>query len=560
VYNLAGGIHLFRKGKLAVRFRRISILLFTVAFIIIAAVMIYAFNAIAVQITEDYAERYAATSAEALSAHIAREISVITIAAQSEDVIAWMKDEFNEEKKSHAFIVLSSIVSQLYSYNLYIGVADSLNEYRVEAGGTVNDISPVAVLNAEEPADDWFFDTIHSEMDFLISVNIDHIMQRKRVWLDYKISYNSIPLGVICTGLEFSHVVGELFSKYESSDMRGLIIDKNGIVYMDSSLMKDNEFLHSEYTITFEEVFSDPVMIDAIKTHHEEMDGYWRSGRDPVLTRLPSGQFQFMTIVPIGLTEWSVVILSQSSSLRDTMFFLPVMITVLILLIAFAILSSITGYRILFKPLQKLDDSLIHLNEHSPEGIYGAERDDELGHLSNTIQDLFNKANLDPLTGLYNRRFMDSSMERIMGLLSRSDGSLSVLMLDIDFFKRYNDTYGHDEGDKCLQAVAHTISHSALRVNDLVIRYGGEEFTVILPNTEIEGARYFAEKLLQNIQDLKISHEKNDASEFVSVSIGVTTGKVNVHHDISMYLKKADEALYVSKETGRNKYTYIDFE
>jgi len=236
------------------------------------------------------------------------------------------------------------------------------------------------------------------------------------------------------------------------------------------------------------------------------------------------------------------------------------MITVFALLIAFAVTSSIAGYRILFKPLQKLDDSLIKLNEHGSESVFGAEREDELGHLSNTIQDLFNKANVDPLTGLYNRRYMDSSVERIMGLLSRSEGMLSALMLDIDFFKRYNDTYGHEEGDKCLHSVAHALAYTVSRVNDIVVRYGGEEFAIILPNTDSAGARTFADKLLHNVRELNIPHEKNDAAPCITVSIGVTTGKVDYKQDLSMYLKKADEALYKSKETGRNKYTYLDFE
>jgi len=559
VMKQAGGITLFRKGRMADRFRRISILFFTIAFIVMATVMFYAFNVLTMNNSAEYTKRYAASSAEVLSAHIAKEIDVISIAAKSDDVMTWLADEFNEEKKEHAFIVLSSIVSQLYSYNLYIGIASSLNEYRVESGATAADIKPVAVLNANEPADVWFFNTVTSEKDYLISVNIDHLMQRKRVWLDYRIEHDGITLGVICTGLEFSHVAGELFSKYESNNMRGLIINKSGDIYMDSSLMKDNEFLHGEYIEAFGEVFSDPVMIDAVKTHQKEMDGYWRSSGDPELIRLSSGEHRFMTIAPIGLTDWSVIILSRSTTLSDTMYFLPVMIIVLILLVAFAILSSVTSYHILFKPLRKLEDSLSQLNEHSADGIYGAERDDELGHLSNTIQDLFNKANIDPLTGLYNRRFMDSNMERVMRLLSRSDGILSVLMLDIDFFKRFNDTYGHDEGDRCLQAVSNALSHSVLRVNDLVVRYGGEEFTVILPNTDKDGACFFAEKLLHSIRDLKILHEKNDAADFVTISIGVTTGKVGFNHDLSMFLKQADTALYTSKETGRNKYSYVDF-
>jgi len=555
----AGGRALFKKGKISVKFRKISISLFVVAFIIMAVVMFFAFDNVTMQISSDYAERYTASSADALSAHIMKEIGLLSIAAQSEDVMAWLADEFDEEKKVHAFDMLSSIISQLYSYNLYIGVASSLNEYRTEIIETSGTIRPFATLRADEPADAWFFDTINSDQDYIITVNMDREMRRKRVWLDYRIERNGTPLGVICTGLEFSHIVGELFSQYESNNMRGLIVDHNGTIFMDSSLMEDNEFLHDVYTSTLSDEFTDPVMINAVEAQLKGTDGFWNEIGETSVTRLNTGQFRFMTIAPIRHTEWSIIILSNTTTLFNTTYFVPVMITVLTLLIAFAVASSIASYRILFKPLQKLDDSLLQLNEHSADDIFGAERDVVLGHLSNSILDLFNIANVDPLTGLYNRRFMDSSMERVMGLLSRSEGLLSALMLDIDFFKRFNDTYGHDAGDKCLQAVAHALSYSVSRVNDIVVRYGGEEFAIILPNTDSEGARAFADKLLKSIRDLKIPHEKNEAAEYVTLSIGVTTGNVEYKQDLDMYLKRADEALYTSKESGRNKYTYLDF-
>jgi len=524
-----------------------------------ATVMFVAFNSVSTQISAEHAERYAASSAEALSAHLSKEIGLLSLAAGSEDVLLWFADELSDEKNARAYDVLAGVISHLYSYNLYVGVKSSFTEYRVELDQASGAIHSVAQLSPDEPMDDWFFDTIASGKPYIMTVNIDHIMQRKRVWLNYKVVNDGEPVGVICTGLEFSHIVGEIFSQYGQNNMRGLIIDNAGAIHMDSSLMEDNDFLFSEYLTTIRQAFSDNKMIEAVETHLDRTGGYWEGPVDPVVVNLSSGQYRFMTVAPIRYTDWSIIILSDTTTLFDMTYFVPIMITVLALLIAFAVLSSIATYRILFRPLSKLDDSLAHLNEHSADDVFGAERDDELGHLSNTIHDLFNKANIDPLTGLYNRRFMDSSMERIMGLLSRSKGQLSVLMLDIDFFKRYNDTYGHDAGDKCLQAVAHALSYSVSRVNDIVVRYGGEEFAIILPNTDSEGARVFAEKLIQNVRKLNLPHEKNEAADYVTISVGAATGTVDYQQDLGMYLRRADEALYSSKENGRDRYTYLDF-
>jgi len=165
----------------------------------------------------------------------------------------------------------------------------------------------------------------------------------------------------------------------------------------------------------------------------------------------------------------------------------------------------------------------------------------------------------DPLTGIYNRRYFDENMKRIIRLLSRSGGLLSILMIDIDFFKRYNDTYGHIEGDKCLKVVAKTLSQSVTRADDFVVRYGGEEFVIVLPNTDERGVQVVANKLLNNIRSCNIPHKQNDAADCLSISIGATTSKVTHTHSADDFVKKADELLYKSKQSGRNKFSFERF-
>jgi len=165
-------------------------------------------------------------------------------------------------------------------------------------------------------------------------------------------------------------------------------------------------------------------------------------------------------------------------------------------------------------------------------------------------------AEYDMLTGIYNRRFFDKNMKRIIRSLSRSGNLLSMLMIDIDFFKRFNDTYGHVEGDNCLKIVAQTLFNSITRADDFVARYGGEEFVIVLPNTDKHGAHIVAEKLLDNIRNCNINHEKNDAAKRLTISIGATTGKVLHTHNTDDFVKKADEMLYKAKQNGRNKYFF----
>jgi diguanylate cyclase (GGDEF)-like protein len=171
---------------------------------------------------------------------------------------------------------------------------------------------------------------------------------------------------------------------------------------------------------------------------------------------------------------------------------------------------------------------------------------------------LDDKVHFDALTGIYNRRFMDDNLKRVIKSLSRNNGILSVMMLDIDFFKKYNDTYGHSTGDLCLQTVAKTLYETA-RADDCVVRYGGEEFVALLPNTDEMGAGIMAIRLLNNVRSLHIPHVSSEIADYVTISIGATTVKVRQNHQYMNYIERADEALYMSKDAGRDRYTYLEY-
>lgn len=166
----------------------------------------------------------------------------------------------------------------------------------------------------------------------------------------------------------------------------------------------------------------------------------------------------------------------------------------------------------------------------------------------------------DVLTGIYNRRFMDETLGETIQSLSRSESLLSVFMIDIDFFKRYNDTYGHGAGDTCLKAVADALTISLRRSDDFIARYGGEEFAIVLPHTDETGAHLIAVRLLETVRELNIPHADSDAADYVTISIGVTTGRASHTQEGKDYLDRADEALYMSKRSGRDRYTFLALE
>lgn len=180
------------------------------------------------------------------------------------------------------------------------------------------------------------------------------------------------------------------------------------------------------------------------------------------------------------------------------------------------------------------------------------------GELNTSKLDLLDKIQYDELTGVYSRGFMEENMKHVIESDLYSGDKLSVFMIDIDFFKKYNDTYGHLQGDECLKQVAHILSDSIKQKDDFIARYGGEEFVVILPHTNENGARKIAGRMLKNIANYGIPHKRNRVANCVTISIGVTTGNVQCSQKYEDYLEQSDKALYMSKQNGRNQYTFLD--
>lgn len=159
----------------------------------------------------------------------------------------------------------------------------------------------------------------------------------------------------------------------------------------------------------------------------------------------------------------------------------------------------------------------------------------------------------DGLTGIANRRSFDETMEKEYRRAKRTPSPLSLIMIDIDYFKPYNDLYGHQRGDQCLIDVAAALTEVLQRPSDLVARYGGEEFAIILPETNAEGAVKIGEALRSKIEKLGIEHGYSNTSKYVTVSVGVATQIPEPQTEISELIGAADRALYDAKRAGRNR-------
>lgn len=185
--------------------------------------------------------------------------------------------------------------------------------------------------------------------------------------------------------------------------------------------------------------------------------------------------------------------------------------------------------------------------------VWVGKRNRELKELELANKQLRLLSTLDGLTGIANRRHFEQSLTQEWKRCLRDKISLSLAIIDVDFFKKYNDTYGHQAGDECLRKVSDTIASRIRRPGDSLARYGGEEFVILLYNTEIMGAFMVCEDIRQQIENLKISNGTSNVNPYVTVSIGIASVIPSESTNTYDFVKKADIALYNAKRNGRNQ-------
>lgn len=176
--------------------------------------------------------------------------------------------------------------------------------------------------------------------------------------------------------------------------------------------------------------------------------------------------------------------------------------------------------------------------------------------LEQVNQELEYLAHRDGLTKVANRRFFDSVLEQEWLRMKRENTCLSLVLCDVDFFKKYNDFYGHLKGDDCLIKIAQCLTKSARRPGDLVARYGGEEFAIILPNTNPTGASEVVRSVQKEIAYLQIPHQTSEINQYITLSLGISSAMATNLGSTKSLVNAADLALYEAKQLGRNKFCY----
>jgi diguanylate cyclase (GGDEF)-like protein/PAS domain S-box-containing protein len=212
-------------------------------------------------------------------------------------------------------------------------------------------------------------------------------------------------------------------------------------------------------------------------------------------------------------------------------------------------------FQVTFTPLSSLDMSTIGMVA-TWENITERKHSEEILRKAN--RELERLATEDGLTKLSNRRRFDEYLEREWLRQTRNKKPISLILFDVDFFKNYNDLYGHQAGDLCLMTVAESIRKKAARSGDLSARYGGEEFVVVMPGTDNSGAWHVAENIRQELESRQITHGRSTVAPYVTVSCGLATILPSVDIEPKALIQMADQALYRAKQAGRNRAVIYD--
>jgi diguanylate cyclase (GGDEF)-like protein len=561
----------YQRKRIAAQVQKIHILILALILVLVSAATAIIVNAITSSVSENIADFYSSEAIGKFNSYVNQELVLVEKASRSSNIIDWFSDEGNTAKKTIAYKEMIDYIAILKDVKLYIGVHKSLDEYFISGLTTLSDnFLPIGRLDPSETVNDWYFECVKSGYDHVFNVDIDKATEMQHVWINHKVKEDDILVGVLCFGLPYDEMAKEVFARYDNKKVKGYIIDKHGVIQMDSAhsgIYYQGE--NADQKSRIHTLNKDPLFHSAIDVYLDEIDGYLGLPTETKVIKLGKGSKSYISIVPIAHTDWSVVTFFSNDSLFTITNLLPLLIAVLSAFLVYVVFDTICMQHYVFKPLNNLTKSLTASNFYISD-IFGCDRDDEIGVLAQTIQKMRDRLStynaellraarererlirIDQLTDIPNRRSFDERLPLEWGRAIRVKTPISILILDLDHFKDYNDTYGHLQGDRALQTIAKMFMQELKRSGDIVARWGGEEFAVLLSNTDFEGAVEVAERIREKVAVLPISHVDGSSSK-MTVSIGVNSMIPTINYLLEDFIHNADMALYNAKREGRNR-------
>jgi signal transduction histidine kinase/DNA-binding response OmpR family regulator len=373
---------LFKKIRLVTHVRNINILLLALVIIVISVMTAFFVNGITRDASKELALFYSKEAVEKFNAYISRDLALVQKVSRSNAVTSWFSDEGNQEKRLTAYNEMMDYVDLLQSVELYFGIYESLNEFSIFSGATLDEFVHYDRLSPDNPDNAWYYECMESENDYVLNIDIDKYSNRWRLWINHKVFDGSDFVGIFCSGLRIETVLSDMYGQYDVKNVKGYIIDKYGSIQMDSS----HYDLHTEENdLHIHTASADPVFTGTIDSYLEKIDGYFDKQMQPEVFELPSGPYGYVSIAPIYGTDWSAVTFFNTGSLFGIAKLFPLLIVMLSAFVFYAIAGSLLMYRLVFVPLNQLTKSILK-TKSGKMTIFGYNRNDEIGDLAKTVQ------------------------------------------------------------------------------------------------------------------------------------------------------------------------------
>jgi len=508
-----------------------SSILFLLIFVLGGAVFIFLMGRILHDNAVDELMQVVEIEKLKLESYVNNEVAIVWRMAASPLIQQYFLNPDNEEA---AIIALEEIEGyrMILAPNSIFWVNDKDKKFYMDGGYAYT-------VDTDDPDHYWYNMTMYETQVYNFNINYNPSLKVTNLWINAPVfDREHKPLGILGIGINLSDFINTINTSYYGPaelhffNALGEITGARDIELVANKIMLDTELGQT----------GSEILARAVSLKDGEIKCFETKDR--------KGMTALCRIPALGWYISAVYHFTAKRSLQTGMAFLfGVMMAVIFSI--FVIINIFVS--ILLYPLNRLTKTLRQIScewDLKPQGEENQKDEVE------TLGEFLNMTIIDQLTGIYNRRFLNGNLKKIIRSLSRSGGRLSLLLVDIDYFKKYNDTYGHDMGDICLRTVANALAGCITREEDFIVRYGGEEFAVILPNTGEDGADFIAERMLKVIHECNMPHEKSDVADFVTVSIGGMSCVVKYSHNERDFIKRADEALYKSKQEGRNRYTF----
>jgi len=324
-------------SKITAHARNANIILFIFMLILLMGVTSAVVTGLTGTASENLARFYSIEAVNKFALYISEDLALVRKVSRSAAVTSWFADEDNQEKRLAAYQEMMDYAGILHSAELYFGILRSLNEFSVESGATLEDFVPYDQLDPDIIDNIWFFETVAMENDYNLNIDIDKFSQRWRLWINHKVVYNGEVVGVFCSGLRIDTILTEMFEHYDEGNVRGFVIDRNGIIQFDSADY-DFHLVDAEYSIL--EKNHDPAFTRAITNYLKNIDGLFTATNRPEVIKLSRGPYGFVSIAPISHSDWSVVTFFNNNSLFSVTQLLPLLFIMLAAFILYALAGN----------------------------------------------------------------------------------------------------------------------------------------------------------------------------------------------------------------------------